>query len=267
MLTHPFIDIGANLAHESFNHDFEAVLARARKAEVGTVIVTGSSAASSVRALELAKQYPGFLYATAGLHPHHASEWSTDLAALFRDLARNPEVVSLGECGLDYFRDLSPREDQRRAFEAQLQLAVDLKKPLFLHQRDAHADFIAILREYRAALSGAVVHCFTDTRAALDECLALDCYIGITGWVCDERRGAPLREVVPHIPDDRLLIETDAPYLVPHNAPRDRTRVSGRRNEPALLPYVAQTLAELRGQSIQHIAAISTHNARRLFQL
>lgn len=261
------IDIGANLAHESFAHDIEAVVARAREAGVETIIVTGSSRDSSVQALELARRHPGFLYATAGLHPHHASEWSTELAALFRDLAQNPDVVSLGECGLDYFRDLSPRADQRRAFAAQLQLAVELKKPVFLHQRDAHADFIAILREHRASLAGAVVHCFTDTRAALDECLALDCYIGITGWVCDERRGAPLREVVLYIPDDRLLIETDAPYLVPHNAPRDRSRVSGRRNEPALLPYVVQTLAALRGQTVEHMAAISTHNARCLFRL
>ena len=261
------IDIGANLAHESFAHDIEAVVARAREAGVETIIVTGSSRDSSVQALELARRHPGFLYATAGLHPHHASDWSTALAQQFRDLAQHAEVVSLGECGLDYFRDLSPRADQRRAFAAQLQLAVELKKPVFLHQREAHGDFAAILREHRASLAGAVVHCFTDTRAALDECLALDCYIGITGWVCDERRGAPLREVVSHIPDDRLLIETDAPYLVPHNAPRDRTRVSGRRNEPALLPYVVQTLAALRGQTVEHIAAISTHNARCLFRL
>ena len=261
------IDIGANLAHESFNHDREAVLQRAALAGVGTVIVTGSSRESSLQALELARTHTGRLYATAGLHPHHASEWAPELASLFRELAQRPEVVALGECGLDYFRDLSPRADQRRAFEAQLQLAVEMKKPVFLHQRDAHADFIAILREHRVQLVDAVVHCFTDTRAALDECLALDCHIGITGWVCDERRGAALREIVRHIPDDRLLIETDAPYLLPHNAPRDRSRVSGRRNEPALLPYVVQTLAGLRQQSEAHVAQITAANACRFFRL
>lgn len=261
------IDIGANLAHESFDHDRDAVIRRAVLAGVGTVVVTGSSLQSSEQALALAQRYPGVLWATAGLHPHHASEWSDEMTGRFRELARHAEVVSLGECGLDYFRDLSPRPDQRRAFEAQLRLAAELKKPLFLHQRDAHADFIAILREHRAALADVVVHCFTDTCAAMEECLALDCFIGITGWVCDQRRGAALREVVPHIPDNRLVIETDAPYLTPHNAPRDRSRASGRRNEPELLPYVAQTLAELRGQTPEHIAAISTHNARRLFRL
>ncbi len=261
------IDIGANLAHDSFDSDRAAVLERAWAAGLSRIVVTGSSADSSERALTLAQAHPQRLFATAGLHPHHASEWSSELAARFEGLAQNPAVVALGECGLDYFRDLSPRDVQRKAFAEQLALAAKLKKPVFLHQRDAHADFLPLLREHRSQLVDAVVHCFTDTRAALEDCLALDCHIGITGWVCDEKRGAALREIVALIPDDRLLIETDAPYLLPHNAPRDRTRVSGRRNEPALLPWVVKTLAQLRNQTERHIADITTANARRFFRL
>lgn len=257
------IDIGANLAHDSFDADRNAMLARARDAGVGTIVVTGSSADSSRKALHLARAHPGQLYATAGLHPHHASEYSPEHEALFRDLAQHPEVVALGECGLDYFRDLSPHTDQRRAFAAQLALAVELKKPVFLHQRDAHADFLPMLKESRTQLVDAVVHCFTDTQAALEEYLALDCYIGITGWICDERRGVGLRDAAKRIPDDRLLVETDAPYLLPRTAPK----VAHRRNEPMYLPYVVHSLAQARGQDGAHVARITAENARRFFRL
>lgn len=266
------VDIGANLAHDSFDSDRDAVLARAHTAGVTRIVVTGSSADSSRKALALATLSPtplpqageGMkLYATAGLHPHHASEYSAEHEALFRDLAQHAEVVALGECGLDYFRDLSPRADQRRAFTAQLALAVELNKPVFLHQRDAHADFLPMLKEHRAQLADAVVHCFTDTQAALEEYLALDCYVGITGWVCDERRGLALREAVKAIPDERLLVETDAPYLLPRTAPK----MPHRRNEPACLPYVVRALAEARGQTEEHVGRVTADNAQRFFRL
>ena len=255
------VDIGANLAHDSFDPDRDAILARAREAGVARIVVTGSSMDSSRRALELARAHPGVLYATAGLHPHHASEYSAEHEALFRELAREPEVVALGECGLDYFRNLSPHADQVRAFAAQLKLAADARKPLFLHQRDAHAEFLPILKEHRPQLAGVVVHCFTDTQAALEDYLALDCSIGITGWVCDERRGLGLREVARKIPDDRLLVETDAPYLLPRTAPK----TAHRRNEPMFLPYVVRALAEARGQDEAHVGRITADNAKRFF--
>ena len=257
------VDIGANLAHDSFDADRAAVLERARAAGVTRIVVTGSSRESSRKALELARAHPGVLYATAGLHPHHASEYSPEHEALFRELAAAPEVVALGECGLDYFRNYSPHADQRRAFEGQLRLAIDLRKPLFLHQRDAHAEFLPMLKEHRAQLAGAVVHCFTDTVAALEDYLALDCSIGITGWICDERRGLGLREAAKRIPDDRLLVETDAPYLLPRTAPK----TAHRRNEPALLPYVVRALAEARGQAEDHVGRVTTDNAKRFFRL
>jgi TatD DNase family protein len=257
------VDIGANLAHASFDADRDAVLERARAAGVARMVVTGSSLESSRKALELAQAHPGALYATAGLHPHHAGEYSAQHETAFRELARHPEVVALGECGLDHFRDYSPRSDQQRAFIAQLELAAELRKPVFLHQRDAHAAFLPILREHRPQLAGAVVHCFTDTQAALEDCLALECSIGITGWICDERRGQGLREVAKRIPDDRLLIETDAPYLLPRTAPK----TSHRRNEPMFLPYVVRALAEARGQDEAQVARITTDNAKRFFRL
>ena len=261
------IDIGANLAHDSFDLDRGAVLQRAWDAGLEAIVVTGSCADSSRRALEIARAHPGRLYATAGLHPHHAADWSEAHATLFRELAQDPLLVSLGECGLDYFRDLSPRAAQRTAFEAQLELAAELGRPLFLHQRDAHADFISILRAHRARLGAVCVHCFTDTRAAAEDYLALDCHIGITGWICDERRGRPLLDIVPHIPADRLLLETDAPYLLPRTVPRQQAPRDGRRNEPAYLPYVVQTVAMARGEAVDTVARNSAQAARSFFSL
>lgn len=259
------IDIGANLTHESFVADREAVLERAAAAGLEAVVITGSNAASSRRALELAQAAsPLELYATAGLHPHHASEWNADHAALFRDLAQQAPVVALGECGLDYFRDLSPHAEQRRAFTAQLTLAAELHKPVFLHQRDAHADFLPILREFRPQLADVVVHCFTDTETALDDYLALNCYIGITGWICDERRGQGLVSAVRKIPDDRLLLETDAPYLLPRTL---RPKPPEGRNEPAHLRWVALTVAQALSETVEKIAAQTADNARRFFRL
>ena len=261
------IDIGANLAHDSFAADFDAMLARAAAAGVEAIVVTGSCAASNEAALGYARaechEHPR-LYATAGLHPHHAADWDDRLAARIAELAREPDVVALGECGLDYFRDLSPRADQRAAFIAQLELAVTAGKPVFLHQRDAHADFLAILRDYRSALRDAIVHCFTDTAEACADYLALDCHIGLTGWICDERRGSHLREVARMIPAARLLIETDAPYLLPRSL---RPKPKDRRNEPAYLPAVRDAVAAARDEPVEVTARQTADNARRVFGL
>ncbi len=257
------VDIGANLAHESFDTDRDAVLARAAAAGVGTIVVTGSSMDSSRAALALTDAHPGVLFATAGLHPHHASDWTLAIADFLRELAGHGAVVAVGECGLDYFRDLSPRADQRRAFIGQLEIAVASRRPVFLHQRDAHGDFLAILREHRSRLVDAVVHCFTDTADALDDYLRLDCHIGITGWICDERRGRHLLDAVKAIPADRLLIETDAPYLLPRTAPK----AAHRRNEPAYLRYVLSAIAGARDQDESQLAQLTSENARRFFRL
>ena len=261
------IDIGANLAHESFDADLPQVLDRAWAAGLEAIIVTGSCMRSSARALELAQAHRGRLYATAGLHPHHATDWNDACAARIRALAADAALVSLGECGLDYFRDLSPRAAQRSAFIAQLELAVELRKPVFLHQRDAHADFHAILREFRPQLTTVCVHCFTDTPEAAQAYLALDCYIGITGWICDERRGTHLLDVVRDIDPRRLLVETDAPYLLPRNIAKPQRPQDGRRNEPAFLPYVIDTIAQACERDPIDVALDTAANARRFFRL
>jgi len=258
------IDIGANLTHEAFAHDFPAVLERAGRAGVRHIVVTGASRRGSEEALTLARAHGGRLSATAGVHPHHAVEYDDDTEALLRELARDPLVRAIGETGLDYNRDFSPRNLQLRAFERQLQLAAKLGMPLFLHQRDAHADFLALLRRYRHRVPNVVVHCFTDTAEALRDYLALDCHIGITGWICDERRGLHLRELVRDIPADRLMLETDAPYLLPRTV---RPAPKHRRNEPAYLGYVCEQVAQDRGEPMEVTAANSTATAMALFGL
>lgn len=260
----PLIDIGANLGHESFDHDLDAVIARARAQGVVQMVVTGASRAGSVRALEIARAHPGELFATAGVHPHHATELTAECEAELRALHALPEVVAVGECGLDYFRDFSPRHAQQRAFERQLQMGVEAGKALFLHQREAHADFMAIMRNFGDRLPPAVVHCFTDSREALFDVLDAGWYVGITGWLCDERRGQHLRELVPHIPADRLLVETDAPYLMPRTI---RPKPSHRRNEPMYLGHIVEELARDRGEDPATVATTTAANARRLFGL
>lgn len=258
------IDIGANLAHDSFDDDRDEILSRARDAGVTRIVVTGSSDESNVRAAELAESRPGVLYSTAGVHPHHASDYSDESDALIRKLVEQDPVVAVGECGLDYFRNFSPREAQLDAFRRQLEIARDSGLPVFLHQRDAHDDFVEVLEPELPNLSRAIAHCFTGEGESLHEYLAMGLYIGITGWICDERRGKHLHDIVSIIPDDRLLIETDAPYLLPRTIqPRPRTR----RNEPAYLVEVLKTVAEARDQSIEHVAEITTENATRFFGL
>jgi TatD DNase family protein len=258
------IDIGANLTHDSFDRDRDAVLQRARDAGVAQLVVTGASREHSPLALQLAQQHPGFLYATAGVHPHHALEYTAECDAELRALHAHAEVVAVGECGLDYFRDLAPRPAQHRAFERQLQLAADTGKPLFLHQRDAHADFLALMRQFDGKLGPAVVHCFTGTREELFDYLDRDWHIGITGWLCDERRGAHLRDLVKHIPANRLMIETDAPYLLPRSLkpmPKDR------RNEPMHLPHIVEERARDRGEDVASATANATATTRAFFRL
>lgn len=259
-----WIDIGANLTHDSFDRDREAVIARARRHGVLQMIVTGASLATSAAAIELAASHEGTLFATAGVHPHHAAQLSVADLPQLRELLAHPQVVAAGECGLDYYRDLSPRDTQLRAFEWQLQLAAESGKPVFLHQRDAHQDFVAVLREHRGRLAGAVAHCFTAGVGELEDYLALELSIGITGWLCDERRGAHLPPLVTRIPAARLLLETDAPYLLPRDL---KPKPKSRRNEPMYLPHVAAAVAAARGESLEQCARYTSANARLLFAL
>ncbi len=258
------IDIGANLTHDSFDADRAQVLADAQAVGVQRLIVTGASEDGSTAAAQLAAAHPGVLYATAGVHPHHASDWTPDTRATLEALLRRPEVVSAGECGLDYFRNYSTPQQQADAFEEQLQLAVAADKPVFLHQRDAHEVFLEILDPVLPKLQRAVAHCFTAGRRELTDYVERGLYIGITGWICDERRGQHLVELIPSIPADRLMIETDAPYLLPRTL---RPKPKSRRNEPRYLPEVLRVVADAAGRPAEDVARATTQNAQRFFDL
>jgi TatD DNase family protein len=270
----------------AFDRDRSAVVERAEAAGVGTLIITGSSIESSISATAYAAEHteaptvPNIrLFSTAGVHPHNAKTWDAASQTALRELVSSPThcIIAIGECGLDYNRNFSPPLAQRKCFEDQLALAAQLGLPVFLHERDAEVstdaeapkgafdDFLSILKQYRANLPGAVVHCFTGGMKELEAFIALDCYIGITGWVCDERRGGHLIPLLRHIPADRLLLETDAPYLVPR-LPKTIKGKSGR-NEPCFLPRIAAFVAEILGKTPEQLAFETSANAKKVFGL
>ncbi len=264
-LGHPdLVDIGVNLTASHFDDDLQAVLERARAAGVLRQLVTGTDLPHSRSAMALAAAHPGELFATAGVHPHAAgalpAHWRRELDALLTD----PEVRAAGETGLDFNRDYSPRPDQEAVFIAQLELAAERKKPVFLHERDSEGRFFELLGPLAEDLTGGVLHCFTGSERDLDRALEAGLHIGITGWICDERRGGALQNMARRIPADRLMIETDAPWLLPRTL---RPRPKSRRNEPGLLPWVLATLAACRDEDPMELARITTANACRLFDL
>ncbi|MFF2912049.1 TatD family hydrolase [Paenibacillus sp. NPDC057934] len=261
-MNQPIIDIGVNLMHRSFHQDREQVVERAVAKGVSPLIITGTSLRNSGEAARYAGRYPGKLYATAGVHPHDAKSCNEDTIAKLKELAALPQVAAIGECGLDYNRDFSPRDVQRKWFREQVNLAVELDMPLFLHEREAAADFKDILKEQ--AIPKAVVHCFTGTQAELIAYLEMGLYIGITGWICDERRGKHLKELVKLIPLDRLMIETDAPFLTPRDL---KEKPVDGRNEPAYLPHILEAAARCIGQSVEEVAKVTTETARAFFNL
>ena len=254
------VDIGANLTHPAFRDDLDATLARARDAGVTRIIATGTTVQESQAAAGLAASHPNTLFATAGVHPHHARECTPDTIPALKALAKDPRVVAIGECGLDFNRNYSPHPDQEKWFVSQLQLAKDIGKPLFLHSRDAHPRFAQILKAHE--ISRGVAHCFTGERDELKAYLDLGLYIGITGWICDERRGKHLVELVREIPRDRLLLETDAPYLTPRDL---KPQPKARRNEPAFLPHILAAVARALGRPAEEVAARTAANAADLF--
>ena len=260
------VDICFNFTSSVFRVDEAQVIGRAQQAGVRNFIVTGSNVPDSEQALQLCRKYEG-AYATAGIHPHLAKEFTDQSLAELHRIAKHEKVVAIGEAGLDYHRNYSAPASQKKAFQAQLELASELAMPVFLHQRDAHHDFSSILTRNRDRLGKVVVHCFTGTAEELDCYLDLDCHIGITGWICDERRGQHLLEIVRRIPANRLMIETDAPYLLPRNLPANSTfhKPKGRRNEPAYLPHILHTVAACRMTPREQTAEETSHTAKEFF--
>lgn len=260
----PIIDIGLNLTNRQFDEDREEVMARARKQQVTKAVITGTSIRASQKAADYARKFPGVLYSTAGIHPHDAKTCDVLTMEQLERLALLPYVVAIGECGLDYDRDFSPREVQRKWFKEQVKLAIKLKMPLFLHERAAFRDFKEILEKNHEVCQRSVVHCFTGTKAELEAYLDLGCYIGITGWICDERRGEHLRSLVKMIPLDKLLIETDAPFLLPRNM---NPKPADRRNEPAFLRHISDDIADCIGINRDEFCDITFENTKQLFEL
>ncbi len=257
------IDIGANLAHDSFNDDRVQVLQRAWDEGITQMVVTGASIKGSEDSVALALHHDR-LFATVGIHPHHAEQTNEDVLARFTALAEDQNVKAIGETGLDFFRDFSPRDMQIRSFEQHIELAARLALPMFLHERDAYPTLAEVLKPFRDQLKDVVVHCFTGEKEALHAYLDLDCYIGITGWICDERRGIHLIDLIKDIPADRLLIETDSPYLLPRNV---KPKPKSRRNEPHYLTVVCEFIAAILDVSYNELAQSTANNARRFFNL
>ncbi len=254
------IDIGANLTDKSFRNDLGEVVERAVREGVEHIVVTGTSESASHDAATIAAQFPERLTYTCGVHPHHADDvtetWLDTITAIAHQGA-----AAIGETGLDFFRNFSTQANQRKVFQAQLELAANLEMPVFVHDRDSNGEVLDMLREY--AQTEVVVHCFTGDGDLLDAYLDIGCHIGITGWICDPRRGAELADIVSRIPDERLMLETDSPYLMPKTIdPKPQTR----RNEPMNLKYVRRKVAEVRNQTEAHVDRITTENAKRFFR-
>lgn len=258
------VDIGVNLTSTQFGNDRSEVVRNAVQAGVHKMIVTGTNLYHSQEAQKLSLAYPNVLYSTAGMHPHHANDFDDAAIQAIVDLLQLPGVVAVGECGLDFNRNYSSRENQLSCYQAQLEIAVASGQPVFLHERDAHDDFLKILAKYRNQLTNAVVHCFTGTASELEKYLDYDLHIGITGWICDERRGKELQSLVSAIPVNRLMIETDAPYLLPRNL---NPKPKDKRNEPRYLPHLCATIAACMSIDPITLAEATSKTAVKFFRL
>jgi len=259
-----WIDIGVNLTNKRFDKDRELVIQQAEEAGVVKQILTGTNLDESTKAYRLTCDYPGKLFSTAGCHPHDAKDMTPDHFMKLAELLNHQSVVAVGECGLDFNRNFSPQDTQIEIFTKQLELAVKVQKPVFLHERDAFAQQFKILESFMPKLKSAVVHCFTGTKSQLESYIELGLFIGITGWVCDERRGTDLRDIIHIIPHDKLMIETDSPYLLPRDL---RPKPKSSRNMPKYLPHIAKTIAKARSTSLERLSMQCYDNTVNFFGL
>ncbi len=251
-------DTHAHLNDEQFADDLPEAVNRAREAGISRITVAGYDFPSSLEAIKIAKKYEG-IFAAIGIHPHDATALDQELLTKLRIYAREPEVVAIGEIGLDYYRNLSPREVQEDAFRKQINLAQELKKPIIIHDRDAHEDTVRVLREERAGVNGGILHCFSGSWEMARQCMLLGFYISIAGPVTYHNANK-LLDICKLVPLDRLLIETDCPYLTPEP-------FRGKRNEPARVRLVGEKIAELRKISLEKLAETTTNNALTVFQI
>ena len=262
-LKNKYFDIGANLTHTSFSEDVEMLISQASQEGVGRLSVTGSNLEESIKAYRLVKAFPDHLISTAGIHPHEAKQYSGSSFTEIRDLLKANGVNAIGETGLDFHRNFSTPAQQIKSFEAHIELAIDTGMPLFLHEREAHKKFIEMLRPIRNKLPKTVVHCFTGNETELKTYIDMGFYIGITGWICDERRGKHLEDIVSLIPLDKIMAETDAPYLLP----RDMGVKKSSRNEPKYLPHIVNKISSHREEESELITSSIYQNSLDFFKL
>ena len=239
---HEIADIACNFTSDRFDNDLDEVIDRAVANDITKFGLICSRLSDLDKLLKIYKRYSKEMFFTIGVHPHHANEINAEYLEKLKEAISINNPHAIGEAGLDFFRNLSTYEEQIFAFEEQIKIAIETNKPLFLHQRDSHHDFIKILRKYSSDIKKAVVHCFTGTQKQLDDYLELDCYIGVTGWICDAKRNVELRETIKNIPLERLMIETDCPYLIPKNLPE---KPKNNRNEPNNLNHIVAEISAL----------------------
>ena len=260
---HEIADIACNFTSERFDKDLDKIIKRAVVNKITKFGLICSQLSDLDKLLKIYNQYSNDMFFTIGVHPHHANKIDKEYLENLKEkiVKNNPHAI--GETGLDFFRNLSTYEEQIYAFEEQIKIAIDTNKPLFLHQRDSHEDFIKILRKYSSDINKAVVHCFTGTQKQLDDYLELDCYIGVTGWICDEKRNVELRKTIKNIPLSKLMVETDCPYLIPKNL---LDKPKNNRNEPSYLNHIVSEISMLLDVSEEDIRKESFKNTLSFFQ-
>ena len=261
---HEIADIACNFSSERFDKDLDEVINRAVANKITKFGLICSRMSDVNKLLKIYEQYSKNMFYTIGVHPHHANEINDDYLKKLKDEITSNNPHAIGETGLDFFRNLSSYEEQIYAFEEQIKIAIDTNKPLFLHQRDSHDDFIKILRKYSSDINKAVVHCFTGTPEQLEDYLELDCYIGVTGWICDEKRNVELRKTIKNIPLEKLMIETDCPYLIPKNLPE---KPKNNRNEPTNLIHIVNEIAILMEIDIDILRKQTYENTEKFFKI
>jgi len=259
---HEIADIACNFTSDRFDNDLGEVIDRAVANDITKFGLICSRLSDLDKLLEIYNQYSKEMFFTIGVHPHHANEINEKYLEKLKEVIKINNPHAVGETGLDFFRNLSTYEEQVFAFEEQIEIAIEVNKPLFLHQRDSHDDFIKILRKYSSDINKAVVHCFTGTQKQLDDYLELNCYIGVTGWICDEKRNIELRKTIKNIPLSRLMIETDSPYLIPKNLP---DKPKNNRNEPKYLNHILNEVAGLMDIDINLLKKETFKNSKGFF--
>ena len=263
MNTVGLIDIGANLTHPQLHNQIDKVVENMKIQNISKAIITSSNLKDTKTALDIINLYPEIFYTTVGFHPHNAKDFTHEKINLIMEYSKNKKILAIGECGLDYYREYSTQQEQLFCFEEQLKIAKSTGLPIFLHERKAHDDFVIMLKKYILEIEKSVIHCFTGTKNELKVYLDMGCYIGITGWISDLNRGKHLHDLIKYIPEDRLMIETDAPYLTPKNIPFKNNGI----NEPSFLNYVAQSIAECLNKDINHIKEITINNTKEFFSI